>query len=182
MWAAGRGTGLNITLIDLSRPMLDRALDRISRAESGSITALQGDIRIVPLGRSRFDIILAGAVLHHLRTDVEWRSVFAKFHTALRPGGSLWISDLVLHSIPAVQTAMWRRYGEYLVGLRDEAYRDCVFDYIAHEDSPRSLLYQIDLLREVGFGEVDILHHHNCFAAFGAVKTDAQSSQGEGSE
>jgi tRNA (cmo5U34)-methyltransferase len=170
--------GLDVTLVDLSRPMLDRALERISAAESGTITALQGDIRGLKLGASRYDIILAGAVLHHLRDDAEWRAVFAKFHAALRPGGSLWVSDLVLHSIPTVQDVMWQRYGEYLVALRDEAYRDYVFDYIAHEDSPRPLLYQIDLLQEVGFAKVDILHKHSCFAAFGAVKPRPSPSPG----
>ncbi len=65
---------------------------------------------------------------------------------------------------------MWQCYGEYLAGLRDEAYRDHVFGYIEKEDTPRSLLYQIDLLRSIGFSAVEILHKNSCFAAFGAVK------------
>ena len=72
----------------------------------------------------------------------------------------------------SVQAVMWKRYGDYLTELRDEAYRNYVFDYIAYEDSPRPLLFQIDLLREVGFCDVDILHKNNCFAAFGAVKRE----------
>ena len=162
--------GLDVTLVDLSRPMLERAVDRISVAASGEVRALQGDIRELCLEESEFDIILAGAVLHHLREEVEWRAVFAKFFAALRPGGSLWISDLIEHSAPSVQAVMWERYGDYLTGLRDEAYRDHVFAYIAREDSPRPLLFQIDLLREVGFRDVDILHKNNCFAAFGGVR------------
>jgi len=31
-------------------------------------------------------------------------------------------------------------------------------------------MYQVDLLRSVGFREVEILHKNNCFAAFGGVK------------
>lgn len=161
---------LNVTLIDLSRPMLDRALQRISAATTANVTTIQADIRKLRLGEDRFDIILAAAVFHHLRTDAEWQGVFAKCYAALRPGGSLWIADLVEHATPAVQAIMWQRYGEYLVGLRDEAYRDHVFGYIDKEDTPRSLLYQIDLLRGVGFSAVEILHKNSCFAAFGAVK------------
>ena len=52
-----------------------------------------------------------------------------------RPGGSLWISDLIEHTNPAVQALMWQRYGAYLAGLKDEAYRDHVFAYIAKEDT-----------------------------------------------
>lgn len=71
---------------------------------------------------------------------------------------------------------MWEAYGAYLTGLKDEAYREQVFSYIAEEDSPRPLLYQIDLLRKVGFVSVDILHKNSCFAAFGATRDGASSS------
>ncbi len=161
---------LDSTLIDLSQPMLDRATERVGRATSGRITTIQGDIRDVELHDGQFDIVLAAAVLHHLRTDQEWRGVFTAFYRALRPGGSLWVFDLVESSIPAVGHLMRRRYGEYLTRLQDEAYRDHVFAYVEKEDTPRPLLFQLDLLRQVGFAQVDVLHKNVCFAAFGAVK------------
>lgn len=162
--------GLEVTLVDLSRPMLDRAVQRVRQATTGRVAAWQGDIRELQLGAGRFDIICAAAVLHHLREDDEWHAVFAKFHTALRPGGSLWISDLIEHSDARVQALMWERYGAYLAELKDAAYRDHVFDYIAQEDTPRPLMFQLDLLRTVGFKQVEILHKNSCFAAFGALK------------
>ena len=162
---------LDATLIDLSQPMLDRARERVSRATSGRITTIQGDIREVDLPEGQFDIVLAASVLHHLRADEEWREVFAAFHRALRPGGSLWVFDLVESSIPSIQELMRRRYGEYLTRLKDEAYRDHVFAYVEKEDTPRPLLFQLDLLRQVGFAQVEVLHKNVCFAAFGAVKT-----------
>lgn len=161
---------LNVTLVDLSQPMLDRATQRIQPKTTGTVKAIQSDIRQLDLGQNRFDLILAAAVLHHLRTDDEWRAVFQKFHDALRPSGSIWIFDLVESSLPEVQTLMWRRYGEYLSSLKDEKYRDAVFTYIAKEDTPRSLMFQLDMLRTVGFSEAEILHKSSCFAAFGAVK------------
>lgn len=162
--------GLDATLVDLSLPMLERAAERVGQATTGVVETIQQDIRQIPLPEESVDIILAAAVLHHLRTDEEWRAVFSAFHRALRPGGSLWIFDMVESAIPAVQQMQWRRYGEYLAGFRDEAYRDHVFAYIEKEDTPRSLTFQLDLLREVGFGTVDVLHKNSCFAAFGAVK------------
>jgi tRNA (cmo5U34)-methyltransferase len=114
---------------------------------------------------------MAAAVLHHLRGDDEWEAVFRKVFTALKPGGSFWISDLVMHTTPAIEELMWRRYGDYLTGLKDKAYRDHVFAYIEREDSQRPLLYQIDLLRKVGFATVDILHKNSSFAAFGGIKS-----------
>jgi tRNA (cmo5U34)-methyltransferase len=164
------GRSVDVTLIDLSRPMLDRALERIRPQTSGRIEAIQGDIRDIPLGEANCDIILAAAVLHHLRTDEEWLAVFRKFHHALRPGGSLWVFDLVESDLPAVRELMRRRYGEYLASLGGETYRDHVFAYIEKEDTPRSLLFQLDLLRRVGFTACEVLHHNTCFAAFGARK------------
>lgn len=162
--------GLDATLIDLSQPMLARARERVAQCTAGRIVTLQGDIRELPLEASSVDIILAAAVLHHLRTDAEWASVFAKFHQALRPGGSLWIFDLVESSIPAIQELMRVQYGAYLSRLKDDAYRDHVFAYIAQEDTPKPLMFQLDLLRAAGFVQVEVLHKHLCFAAFGAVK------------
>ena len=161
---------LDVTLVDLSRPMLQRAVERVSAATTGRVVSLQGDIREVELGSEQFDVVLASAVLHHLRTDAQWRDVFDKLYQSLRPGGSLWIFDLVESSLPAVETLMRQRYGEYLVAFKDAAYRDQVFAYVAKEDTPRSLLYQLDLLRAVGFATVDVLHKNVCFAAFGGVK------------
>jgi tRNA (cmo5U34)-methyltransferase len=161
---------LDATLIDLSQPMLDRAKERISRATAGNITTIQADIREVKLPDEEFDIVLAAAVLHHLRTDQEWRDVFTALYRALRPGGSVWVFDLVESSIPAVVRLMRQRYGEYLTRLKDEAYRDHVFAYVEKEDTPRPLLFQLDLLRQVGFSQVEVLHKNVCFAAFGAVK------------
>jgi tRNA (cmo5U34)-methyltransferase len=81
---------LDATLIDLSQPMLDRARERVGRATAGRITTIRGDIREVELPDEQFDIVLAAAVMHHMRVEAEWRNVFAAFHRALRPGGSVW--------------------------------------------------------------------------------------------
>ena len=160
----------HITLNDLSRPMLERAQQRIGEVTGAELATFQGDIREMPLPPESVDIVLAAAVLHHLREESEWEVVFAKIFEAIRPGGGFWIVDLVTHSHEAVHALMWARYGEYLAEFRDEAYRDHVFAYIAEEDSPRPLMFQLDLLRQVGLRGVDVLHKNSCFAAFGGVK------------
>lgn len=161
---------LDCTLLDLSRPMLDRAKERVSAATTGQVRTVQADIRQADLAAGSFDIIMAAAVLHHLRTDDEWRAVFNRLYELLRPGGSVWIFDMTDHAGDGVRDMMWKRYGEYLAGLKDDAYRDSVFAYIEKEDTPTSLTYQLDLLRQVGFDCIDVLHKNGPFAAFGAVK------------
>ncbi|HJT36317.1 MAG TPA: class I SAM-dependent methyltransferase [Pirellulales bacterium] len=163
-------TNLDVTLVDLSQPMLDRAAERVRQVSSGRIATIRGDIREIALPESEFDVVLAASVLHHLRTDDEWRNVFRALHQALRPAGSIWIFDLVESSLPAVERLMHQRYDWYLTDLKGEAYRQEVFGYIEKEDTPRPLVYQLDLLRAVGFTQVEVLHKNVCFAAFGAVK------------
>jgi tRNA (cmo5U34)-methyltransferase len=161
----------SVTLIDLSRPMLDRAVERISvAAPEVEVTAIQSDIREAALPADAFDVAVAAATLHHLRAEEEWRQVFGGIYRALLPGGSFWIADLVTHQSAAVQQVMWQRYGEYLAALKGSEYRDHVFAYIDAEDTPRPLGWQLELLVRAGFREVDVLHKNNCFSAFGGVK------------
>ncbi len=166
---------VDVTLVDLSRPMLDKAVERITPQTTATIRPLQGDMRDLDFGTDTFDIVLAASTLHHLRTDLEWHTTFAKIHRALRPGGSFWIFDLIEQSHPAIQSLMQSRYASYLESLKGggeegRAYREHVFAYVAAEDTPRPLNFQLDLLKQVGFPAPEILHKNGPFAAFGAQK------------
>jgi tRNA (cmo5U34)-methyltransferase len=61
---------------------------------------------------------------------------------------------------------MWERYGKHLESIGGSSYREKVFDYIDVEDTPRSLSYQMELMKKVGFTTFDVLHKNSCFAAF----------------
>lgn len=162
--------GLNCTLVDLSQPMLDKAFERVSNVTSGSVNAVQGDIRTVDLQESDYDIILAGAVLHHLREDQDWIDTFTKLFKLLKTGGCLMISDLVAQDSEVLNEFIWGKYGDYLESIDGKLYRQKVLEYIEKEDSPRSVNYQMDLMKQVGFSRVEILHKNLCFAAFGGIK------------
>jgi tRNA (cmo5U34)-methyltransferase len=166
---------MNCTLIDLSRAMLDRAVQRVEPQTDGSVRAIQGDMRQIDLGIESFDIVLAASTLHHLRGDEEWRGMFGNIHRALRRGGSFWVFDLIEQATPPITAMMRERYGEYLLSLKGggaegAAYREKVFEYIAQEDTPRPLVYQLNLMQSVGFVNVDVLHKNSMFAAFGGSK------------
>jgi tRNA (cmo5U34)-methyltransferase len=160
----------NVTLLDLSRPMLDRASERVLAAGATKATAVQADVRDVEFAAESFDVIVAGAVLHHLRGDDEWRTTLATLYRWLRPGGSVWIYDLVAHESPAIESLMRERYAGHLESINGIAYREKVFAYSDIEDSPRPATYQVDRLRKAGFANVDVLHKHGPFAAMAALK------------
>ena len=164
------GRDFSVDLLDISQPMLERAGQRVAAANAGRVQLIHCDFRTADLKSETYDVVLAAAVLHHLRDDNDWRKAFEKLFHIIAPGGSVWITDFVSHESADVQRLMWDRYGDYLVSLGGQAYRDKVFAYVDREDSPRPVTYQLDLLRSVGFGSVDILHKNSCFAAFGAIK------------
>jgi tRNA (cmo5U34)-methyltransferase len=170
----------SVTLVDLSKAMLDRAVQRIRAADAElEVTAVQADIRETALTPGSFDVAVAAAALHHLRGDDEWQNVFSAVHASLKAGGSFWIWDLVMHQPEVLQELMWRRYGEYLAGLKGPGYREQVFAYVEAEDTPRPLGWQLDQLRAAGFQFVEVLHKNTCFAAFGGVKRAHPAVVGE---
>ncbi|MBI1248350.1 methyltransferase domain-containing protein [bacterium] len=161
---------LACTMIDLSQPMLDRAKLRLKQSTATEVTTLCGDVRELDLPTATFDVVMAAAVLHHLRDDADWKQTFTKIFQSMAPGGIFLVSDLVAQDISAANQVQWERYGEYLRDLRDDEYRQKVFDYIKKEDTPRSVLYQIDLCRQVGFSQVELLHLNACFGSYAVVK------------
>jgi tRNA (cmo5U34)-methyltransferase len=161
---------LDCTLVDLSQPMLDRAQQRVSAATTGRVQTIQSDMRDLLFDSASFDIILAGQTLHHLREDVQWETMFANFYRWLRPGGELFIADMVAHDNRDVQSLLQARYAEYLENLGGAKYRDKVLAYVDEEDSPRSVKYQFDCLVKSGFTEYDVLHKNALFAAYYAKK------------
>jgi len=162
----GKVSPLNCVLVDLSRPMLERAEQRVKAATTGSVRTIQSDMRLLSFPPASFDVILAGQTLHHLREDAEWETTFTRFYEWLRPAGTLFVADLVAHDDPVIQKVMMERYSEHLEKLGGAEYRDKVLAYCEKEDSPRSVRYQLDLLRKVGFGDYEVLHKNALFAAY----------------
>jgi tRNA (cmo5U34)-methyltransferase len=161
---------LNCVLNDLSMPMLQKAKERVALQTKGTVTLIQDDMRNLDLPDNHFDIILAAATLHHLRDDDDWELMFNKIYKALKPGGSIWISDLIAHDSEWIIKLFEDKYSGYLETLGGPDYRQKVLDYVNYEDTPRSLNYQLALLSKVGFNKIDVLHKNSCFAAFGAIK------------
>ncbi len=160
------------TLVDLSAPMLSRASERLEAAgvDREKITRFQGDLRDFDFGLEKVDIILAAAVLHHLRGAEEWERVAKSLFDSLKLGGALLVFDLVMDSNEIVNQLSWTQYASYLTSIGGVSYKEKVFAYTDKEDSPATLPFQLDLFRHLGFKSVDVLHKHACFASYAAMK------------
>jgi len=161
---------VDCTLIDLSANMLAKAEERVAVNISGRVLAIQGDYRDIPLEENVYDVITAGTTLHHLREDQEWESVFTKVFKALKPGGTFWINDIVIGETDEINRMMLEGW---LSILREQVSPEEIEMYMGRyksEDSPRTLSYQLNLMKQVGFLKTIVLHKHFNFAAFGAIK------------
>ncbi len=83
---------------------------------------------------------------------------------------AFWICDLVSHEDDRIQKMNIDSWGNYLMQQGGESYKNDVFDYMEKEDTPRSITFQLDLLKDVGFSKIEILHKNSVFGSFGAIK------------
>jgi tRNA (cmo5U34)-methyltransferase len=161
---------VDCTLIDFSANMLTKAEERVRENISGTVTAIQGDYRTISLEENTYDIITAGTTLHHLREDQEWELVFTKVFKALKQGGTFWINDIVIGETDEISQLMLEGW---LSILRKQISQEEIEMYMGRyesEDTPRTLTYQLELMKQVGFSQTMVLHKHFNFAAFGAIK------------
>ena len=163
-------TDVDCTLVDLSDNMLEKAAERVLKNISGTVTVIQGDYRNIDLGESCYDVITAGTTLHHLRGDEEWKLVFGKIYRALKPGGSFWINDIVIGETDEITQMMIDGWKSILHAQVGNELVDFYLEKYESEDTPRTLSYQLGLMKQVGFSETIVLHKHFNFAAFGARK------------
>ena len=156
---------LSCTLVDLSKPMLERAQARV-KANGGTVEhILQSAIQTADLKHGAYDIIAAGAVLHHLRTKEEWAAVLQKIYNALAEGGTFFYWDLIRHESAEVEIIHRERYKQYLIGAKDEAYQQKVFADIEREDTPETVTFILTQFLKSGFRDVDVIHKNGTFAA-----------------
>lgn len=161
---------VDCTLIDLSANMLAKAEERVLENINGTVTVIQGDYRDIDLGENAYDVITAGTTLHHLREDQEWESIFTKVFKALKPGGTFWINDIVTSETDEINQMMLDGWISMLKKQVSPEEIEMYMQRYESEDTPRTLSYQLDLMKQVGFSETIVLHKHFNFAAFGARK------------
>ena len=160
----------NCTLLDISPSMLERAKERVEAAAEGKVSIINRDFRTAELPEGGFDLIVAAAVLHHLRDDSDWTLAFSKIHSLLKPGGVLRISDLIKHDNPKIEALFKVRQEKFLRETLGDSEAERMMLSIQESDTPSSLEYQFALLRKIGFREVGLLHKNLVFGAYYARK------------
>jgi tRNA (cmo5U34)-methyltransferase len=123
--------------IDSSKPMLDRAAERLG-ADPG-VELRSHDLASALAEPGPFDAVVSGLAIHHLE-DERKRALFGEVHDLLVPGGVFANLDLVRSATPELHERFRREIGR----VEDDP-----------SDRLADLSVQIEWLRDAGFEDVD---------------------------
>lgn len=159
----------NFTLVDISEKMLEEARKRVSALTSGKVVCVNADYNEVDFGVERYSIVTAGTTLHHQRTMQQWQSIYGRMYDALEQGGLFFVNDIVIGETPEIDALMLDGWKSVLrKNVPNEV--DEFLQKYESEDTPQTLSFQLDLMRQVGFLQTSVLHKHFNFATFVGIK------------
>jgi tRNA (cmo5U34)-methyltransferase len=162
-----------VVLLDGSGEMLTSAKKRLAGTNGLEFVqaSFQDLIEGDPLERREFDFIFSSLAIHHLTSEQKGQ-IYRYALNHLAASGLFLNYDVVMaptKELEAWSMFLWRLWIE---GHSDQEgaarLRDIPEKYKANPDNiPDTLDAQLDLLREIGFGEVDCLYKYGAFSIFG---------------
>jgi tRNA (cmo5U34)-methyltransferase len=175
----GAGTGLlasfvraaypdaEITLLDAAPKMLEQARDALGEHHTRFVV---GDLTD-PLPAGRWDAIVSALAIHHLDDEAK-RSLFARAHAALVPGGVFVNAEQVIGPTQ-LYTDLYGRWHETCARAAgsDDAEWAAAVQRMSH-DRCATVEDQLDWLRSAGFLDVDCLFKDHLFAVLVARRGD----------
>jgi tRNA (cmo5U34)-methyltransferase len=170
----GAGTGIlarrvaaahpeaELTLLDGAPAMLEEAAVALGD-RARYVTADLVD----PLPPGPWDAAVSALAVHHL-DDAGKRTLFARLHDALSPGGVFVNAEQVLGPTPRLDRLYRRRHREQAaaLGTTEEEWRAA--ERRMEHDRCATVEDQLAWLREAGFADADCLFKHDRFAVLAA--------------
>lgn len=175
----GAGTGLmsaffaekypnaDITLVDFSEPMLNKAKSRFK--DNNKIHYLQADFSTADFEEAKYELVVSGLAIHHLEPELK-QLLFKKIYRALKPGGLFINADQVKGATDfaeRIYTEAWRNH--VLNSSLTEEEKDSAFKRVAL-DIMSPLADQLKWLHDAGFSEANNYYQYYNFVVFAARK------------
>ncbi|MFZ2384653.1 MAG: methyltransferase domain-containing protein [Candidatus Omnitrophota bacterium] len=157
----------SVVCIDLAQNMLELAKVKLNKY--GNIEYWLGDIRDYDyIGKC--GAVVSSLVLHHLDKE-DKRRFYRRIHSALPAGGVFYIADFVLPSngyLAKVYVEEWKKF--MAKSLTPPQIAKTLANH-KREDRPAELMFELALLRESGFKEVDVIWKRYNFCVYGGVSS-----------
>ncbi|MCX6651295.1 MAG: class I SAM-dependent methyltransferase [Methanomassiliicoccales archaeon] len=143
-----------LTCVDMTCEMLEKAKLRL--VDSADITYLEKDFYDLEL-QEGCDAVVSSLALHHLMTNDDKRSFYAKVYRSLRPGGVFVNADAVLSTDEWIEDLYMRKWVEFMRVSMDEDEVKTLLERCRREDSFPCLMDQLRWLIDAGFSKVDVI-------------------------
>ena len=172
-----------VTLVDGSAEMLGAARKRLAGQEDYYfIQASFQQLLTDDILNERFDFIYSSLAIHHL-PFAEKQELYAYIHEQLRPGGWFIHYDVALPPSEKLEKwylSFWREWikahsseerREQLLGIPDQ--------YKGNQDNmPDTLDTQLEVLKDIGFSNVDCFYKYGIFTLFGGSRQSKEDNKG----
>ncbi|MDA8325218.1 MAG: methyltransferase domain-containing protein [Nitrospiraceae bacterium] len=168
---------LSATLVDGSADMLEKARKRLAGFRNIDYVqaSFQQMVKSNVPGRE-FDFAISSLAIHHL-SQAEKKELFGYIYSVLTNSGHFLNIDVVLAPASALEDFYMRLWQEWIdnrmVFLRvaDESLSAYTRKYKENADNkPDTLDYQLGVLKDVGFRDVDCYYKYGIFTIFGGRK------------
>ncbi len=155
-----------VVACDVSENMLAMCERRLARFAPRA-TFRKDDFGTAHLGTDAFDLVVSGLAIHHLDSSAT-RTLYARIHQALTPGGMFVNRELVVGDTPAWTARYEQLWREHVAttGDSDQSW----FQKYLDEDQPVSLEDHLRWLHEAGFTEIACHFRRLNFAVFSGSK------------
>ncbi len=155
-----------ITCFDQSQNMLDIARNKIKSEKDTNF--IRDDIVSFEYDK-KYDAIVSSLALHHL--EGEAKSMFYnKTFDALKEGGIFINADIILSGNSYWQDQSLRKWSGYVLKSFSQDECGANFRRYLDEDRPAVLLEDIQLLKQCGFSQIDVMFRRYNFAVYGGLR------------
>jgi len=168
---------IRATLIDGSDDMLQKAKERM-RDYPNTLFQKISFQEILQQGQlnSSYNFIVSAQAIHHLSRD-EKSKLYEMIYAHLHPNGFFLNIDVIIGPADSLEQwymQLWKEWMEIektAQGIEGEPFNDVISRYKeAGENRPDTLEVQINMLKDIGFSNVDCYYKYGIFAIFGGMK------------
>lgn len=161
-------TKAKMTCMDISANMLQIAGGKLS--DASDTTYINSNFYEFNFEK-KYDSIVSSLALHHLVTKEDKLDFYSKIYSGLKAGGIFINADVVLASTDFLQKRYMEQWKSFMCRnvMKDEVENKWIPTYY-EEDRPVSMMEHIEMLKEAGFADIDIVWKYYNFAVYMAKK------------